>query len=309
MISPSAPSSVIGVDVGSKWLDVATEDLYRRFRNDSTGWADVVELARDSVLVCEATGVYFRGLALAAVDAGIPVRVVNPSQVRGFAVARLSRTKTDKVDAALIREFGERMLSDLPRWWPAPEGLYTVMSLVRLGDGLMRHRVAAGNRTHALSKVHERVAEVSLGVKERMVEERRRVMTAALIAAREDELVRVWLEALVALPGLGEVSSLRLLAYSGDLRRFGTARRFASYTGLTPGFHQSGEAGEVGRMTRVGPRSLRSVLYWAAVAASRSKSDAGLQYKALVDRGKPGKVALVAVANRLARAAWTVCVK
>lgn len=265
--------------------------------------------AGNHVMVMEATGVYYLGFARAAHAAGFAIRVVNPWQVRLFASSRLSRTKTDKVDAVLIRDFGERMLPDLVGWHPAPEGLERVSALVRLGDGLMRHRVAADNRVHALQHVDKLVAEVAAPIGGVLRVERDRVMREAAAAAREDPLVSVWLACLMELPGFGETTALRFLAYSGDLRRFGGARRFAAFTGLTPRFQQSGDGLEVGVISRVGPRQLRSILYWAAISAGHSNSPMGDMYRRLVSAGKPKKVAVVAVANRLARAAWSVCVQ
>lgn len=258
----------------------------------------------------EATGVYYLGLARHATAAGVTVRVVNPWQVRAFATSRLARTKTDKADAALIREFGERMGADLPVWWPMPLELRRVSVLVRFGDGLLRDGIAAGNRAHALGVADAlAVAEIGESVKASLVAERERVMALALQVAEEDELVGGWLSALRGLPGFGDVASLRFLAYSGDLRRFGSARQFAAFTGLVPRFKQSGGGLEVGVMSRVGSKELRGILYWAAMSASRSDTPHGEFYRTLRQRGKRGKVALVAVANRLARAAWVVCVR
>lgn len=279
-------------------------------RNTMTGWEVIVRNADGHLLVMEATGVYFVGLARHAVEAGVAVKVVNPWQVRAFATSRLSRTKTDKVDAALIREFGERMADRLPLWWPMPEALERVSVLVRFGDGLLRNGVAAGNRLHALSVLEaETVESIGSSVKAAMDAERQRVMELALAAANADELVGRWVVNLVSLPGFGTTSALRLLAYSGDLRRFGSARQFAAYTGLVPRFRQSGSAAEVGSMSRVGSAPLRSVLYWAAISAGQTKGEYGDFYRRLRATGKPGKVAVVALANRLARASWSVCVR
>ena len=56
--------------------------------------------------VCmEATGRHSLGVALALHDAGHVVSVVNPAQIRDFARTKLGRNKTDKVDAALIRDY------------------------------------------------------------------------------------------------------------------------------------------------------------------------------------------------------------
>lgn len=306
----AAPPSIVGVDVGYRWLDLCLpDDSHVRVANSEAGWAEALALSVGRVIVLEATGVYFRGLAVAASMAGVSVRVVNPVQVKAFAGSRLSRSKTDTIDARLIRDFGERMLPDLTPWFPAPPGLYRVMSLVRLADGVMKQRVGAGNRVHAGRLGDEIVAEVGAEVAAVLRSERKRIMGIARVHAESDELVGLWLSRLEELPGFGELSALRLLAYAGDLRRFPSGRHLASYAGLAPVFRQSGNSAEVGRMSRVGSRQLRSVLYWSALAAARSSSDVALFYARLVAAGKPKKVALVAVANKLCRVAWGVCVR
>lgn len=257
----------------------------------------------------EATGIYYRSLAVAAVDAGVSVRVVNPFQVKAFAASRLTRQKTDKVDAKVIREYGVRMLDELRPWWPAPEALHRVQALVRLGDGLLRHRIAASNRAHALKFSDPVVLAAAEPLSKVLTVERARLMKTALEVARADDLIGMWVERLSGLPGVGELSALRILAYAGDLRRFGSARQFAAFTGLPPRFNQSGLGREVGRMSRVGSRELRGVLFWSAMSAGQSGSPLGVRYRRLVESGKPRKLALVATANSLARAAWAVCVR
>lgn len=302
---------VVGVDVASRWLDVSwAVGRHERVSNAEAGWERVARGAQGHVLVMEATGVYYLGLARHAVEAGVVVKVANPWQVRAFAATRLTRTKTDKVDAGLIREFGERLGSSVPRWWPMPVALERVSGLVRFGDGLLRQGVAASNRLHALSVVEASVVEeIGVSVKAALDQERVRVMALALAAAESDELLAGWLAGLRTLPGFGDVSSLRFLAYAGDVRRFRSGRQFAAFTGLVPRFKQSGGGPEVGVMSRVGSSSLRGVLYWAAMSASQSKTPHGDFYRRLRAGGKGGKVALVALANRLARAAWSVCVR
>lgn len=306
---PATPS-VIGVDVGHRWLDLAFPDgSSTRVANSESGWLEVIDRASDSTLILEATGVYFRGLAIAAVRAGVSVRVVNPAQVRAFADSRLTRSKTDKLDARLIRDFGQRMYADLRPWFPAPDGLHRLITLVRLADGVMKQRVGAANRVHATRLGDPVLTGVAEHVTTILRAERRRIMDIAREQAESDELIRGWFGRLQELPGFGEISALRLLAYAGDLRRFPSGRHLASYAGVAPVFRQSGGSSEVGRISRVGSRELRSLLYWAALSASHSKSDVGELYRKLVEAGKPKKVALIAVSNRLCRIAWSVCIR
>ncbi|SPR02503.1 IS110 family transposase [Orientia tsutsugamushi] len=46
----------------------------------------------------EATGIYWKNLAKYLYDYGYKVSVVNPARIKGFAMSKLSRTKTYKAD-------------------------------------------------------------------------------------------------------------------------------------------------------------------------------------------------------------------
>ena len=92
----------------------------------------------------EATGTYGETLALYLHEAGYLVSVVNPAAIKAFSAACLSRTKTDKVDAALIARF---CLAQQPQVWspPATE-VRELQALVRRLESLIEMRVAEENR-------------------------------------------------------------------------------------------------------------------------------------------------------------------
>lgn len=292
-------------------LDIYWRDLgsHVKLPNTSAGWRRFLQSADSSVAVCmEATGSYYLRFAAACHAAGLTVYVVNPWQVKAFAVAQLSRVKTDRVDAKLIADFCSMMLDSLWPWRPMPDSLVAVTSLVRLGDGLLRHRVAAGNRVHALGVKASLLADEADRLKVSLSSERDRLMDTAAGVAESCSVIGPWYVALQELPGIGKVAALKVLAYSGDMRRFRSGREYASFTGLPPRLAESGSSLKRSSMSRRGSRPLRSVYYWAAVSASRSKSAQGQFYEGLIARGKRPKVAVVALANRLARAAWRVVI-
>ena len=118
-------------------------------------------------------------------------------------------------------------------------------------------------------------------------------------------------EHLKTVPGIGLLTATALVALVGDASRFPTGRHLASYLGLTPREFSSGESRRRGRITKRGDVYVRMLLIHGAralLAAStrRSPSDRLRQWaKALaVKRGH--NIATVALANRLARIAWTV---
>jgi transposase len=58
-----------------------------------------------ALVAIEATGGFETVMAAGLASAGLPGVVVNPAQVRAFAMALGKRAKTDPIDAAVIAHF------------------------------------------------------------------------------------------------------------------------------------------------------------------------------------------------------------
>ena len=106
-------------------------------------------------------------------------------------------------------------------------------------------------------------------------------------------------------PGIGRTLAYMILAEIDDIRRFPSARHFKSYCGLSPSLRESGGKARLGRC-RHGNPYLRYAFYQAAVVTIRV--DVGLKrfYDRLRARGKHHKVALMAVAGKLAVRTWHI---
>lgn len=63
-------------------------------------------LAAQLHVVMDATGVYHEQAALALVDAGIMVSIINPAQVKDFGRSLGIRTKTDGMDSVVLAKYG-----------------------------------------------------------------------------------------------------------------------------------------------------------------------------------------------------------
>jgi len=116
--------------------------------------------------------------------------------------------------------------------------------------------------------------------------------------AKADPRVRV----LTALPGVGQFTALVMLAEIGDITRFGSARKLASWAGLTPTVRGSDRTVRHGHISKQGSAWLRWVLSEAAQTAKRHP-DFAASYEAIARRrGK--KIATTAIARRLLTRAW-----
>ena len=108
-------------------------------------------------------------------------------------------------------------------------------------------------------------------------------------------------KALTQLPGVGPFTALVILAEVGDVSRFGSARKLASWAGLTPTVRGSDRVAHYGHISKQGPAWLRWVLCEAAQTAKRSPQSASYQ---AIARRRGKKIATTAVARKLATRAW-----
>jgi len=106
-------------------------------------------------------------------------------------------------------------------------------------------------------------------------------------------------------PGIGRTLAYMILAEIDDVRRFPSARHFKSYCGLSPSLRESGGKARLGRC-RHGNPYLRYAFYQAAVVAIRVDDELKRFYDRLRARGKHHKVALIAVAGKLAIRTWHI---
>ena len=116
--------------------------------------------------------------------------------------------------------------------------------------------------------------------------------------AKADPRVKV----LRTLPGVGEFTALVMLAEIGDITRFGSARKLASWAGLTPTVRGSDLKVRHGNISKQGSAWLRWVMNQAAQTAKRSPDFAATYSSIAKRRGK--KIATIAISRKLLTRAW-----
>ena len=243
----------------------------------------------------EATGAYSDSLATYLDEAGHTVSLVNPASIKAYAQSVLSRTKTDRVDAALIAGFcAERRP---PAWTPPEPELRELQALVRRLDSLIEMRTMEENRLSSgipveavRASVEELLAHPSEQIKR----------TEALIRSHIDKHpgLKRQHELLDSIPGVGETTAAALLAEVPDILQYKSARQVAAFAGLMPRKRQSGSSirGRV-RLSKIGNARLRKALYFPAVTAIRCSPFFQRWAEGLRQRGK-SKMAVIGAAMR-----------
>jgi transposase len=260
-----------------------------------------------SARVClEATGVYSLRLALALHRAKrVEVMVVNPRAIKDFQRARLTRAKTDAVDALGILEFLQRM--EFVPWTPPADA---VLALQQLGRRLVQLRgelTREEARLHAIAFTPDRdgLIAADLAAHIRHLQKRIKALqqAAAELAAREPDLA-CQVARLCSVPGIGKVSALRLLGELLVLPKELKAKQWVAHAGLDPRPRQSGATDAPRHISRTGNRHLRLALFMPALVAIQRSPQIKATYESLLARGKKKKVAIIAIMRRLLHAIW-----
>jgi transposase len=288
----------VGVDVAKDNVDcsLGPDGEVFQLSNSAAGFRALVERlkGRPVALVCmEATGGLEEALADALQDAGLPVAVINPRQVRDFARSLGILAKTDRIDARVIARFAESVRPPLRDRKPPRER--ELSALVARRGQLTNQLTAERSRLQRspFPGVRSELRRAVAGLRRRIRTYDRAI--SELIASSPPLRARRAL--LESVPGVGPQLSAVLIACLPELGR-ASEKEIAALVGVAPLNRDSGRFS--GKRFVWGGRSrVRSALYMSALVASRHNPRIRVFYDRLLAAGKPKKVALVACMRKL----------
>ena len=288
---------VAGIDVGKASLDVSLAGgPVRQFANTAEGRRPLLQwLGQQDVTlaVCEPTGGYERPLVAGLQAAGLPVVVAHPTRVRAFARVCGTEAKTDLLDAHVLARYGAAVPTVAT---PPPDPARTALrDLVSRRRQLVETRVQEKNRrdkglTRAVAQSTRRHITWLDREIARLEAQIQQAVADSPELARRAQLYR-------SVRGIGEVTAATLTAYLPELGQT-SGPAITALVGLAPWARDSGRQRGY-RAIRGGRGTVRRALYLAALAAVRHAGELQRFYEGLRQRGKPGKVALVAVMRKL----------
>jgi transposase len=263
------------------------------------------------------------------VGLGHEVRLMPPAYVKPY----VKRNKTDAADAEAIAEAVTR-----------PTMRYVAVKSADQQAALMLHRVRellVRQRTMLATALRAHLAEFGIiapqGIHrvEKLAAEVHSPAVPAL--AREalmllvDELAGIWrrieaIEArlvalhradqvsrrLASIPGIGPITAMAIANSVPDPTMFRSGREFAAWLGLTPKSHSSGGKDRLGRISKRGDRYIRHLLYIGAgnaVRFAKARAATGEAWIEALQKRRPPKVVIIAVANKMARIAWALMMR
>lgn len=307
----------VGVDVAKATIAAAiTGQKSRTFIHTPDGLQALVAWVRRNCpkgelrFVAESSGVYSRYFAFHLQHLPeITVAIVDPARVRYSAKSRGVFTKTDHVDAQVILDYALHVK-------PAP---YLHPTQVQAELSSLHHELKCverdlrriSNRLEALAflpQAHQTVKE-SLERQQQALQAERQVLEQAVkkLYAGDAEL-HVQHDLLRTIPSFGPVVTRLLLSLGRALFTL-SPKQLVQYAGLAPAHRESGSSVHGKSMiTRRGHAGLRQALYMCALSAAKCHPLFREDYKRWREAGKPGKLALIAVARKLLLLAQSVLV-
>ena len=235
---------------------------------------------------------------------GHTVQLLPPHETRRY----VRRNKTDRADAkALLEAARNEEIHPVPVKSVSQQA---VASLHRVRTTWVRTRTARLNTLRGL--LREFGVTIPVGARHVVPQVR------ALVEDAEASVPMALRPSLAAL--CDEIRTLEqrihglereLVACVGDVRRFPSGRHFASYLGLTPREHSSGNRRQLGAISKQGDRYLRTLLMHGARAVlshsgNPQKTTPFRTWARAIAARRGANIATAAIANRLARMVWRV---
>jgi transposase len=268
-------STYVGIDGSKEQLAVCllTEhgsaevpmDNNRKGFNQLHHWLKKRQACQAHVCL-EASGMYSLEVAQFLHEKGYPVSRVNPARIKGFAQSQMRRSKTDKLDAAVIAAFCRALHPEV--WTPPEPAWYELRALLRHLADVQHTRQQQVNRLESatLPAVRAQLQQHIAFLDQQLAQLKQQIQ--AHLDQHPD--LKRQVDLLTSIPGIGALTAARLIAEIRSFKAFTNVRQLVAYVGLDRTWHESGRSVHGGRhLSRQGCAALRAALYMPALVAKQ----------------------------------------
>lgn len=312
-------------------------DEIKKYPTTKEGYADFLnriltyrELGHEVKIGVESTG-NTRFFKNQVETAGAEVTVINTLK---FKVINESTKKTDKHDASTISEFLSKDM--LPESYLCGKETENLRRLLKSRERLVRSIVGQKNEVHALlvsmglsdelrslqSKKGRQLVLDTLEANNANVLEAQSVKLMFQIIDQMTESVKIiekqlteltkddeMVNRLLTIRGCGKITAWTIRAYTEDISRFATAKKYAAFCGLVPWVQDSNETIHHGKITKRGPQELRTSFVQLVLGIRRCKDTSDwrmMQRYEYMKKNKGSGKSIVAAARKMAEIVWAM---
>ncbi|KAB2847013.1 MAG: IS110 family transposase [Melioribacteraceae bacterium] len=316
---------VVGIDVSKDTLAVSygivnlnQEQRITKpitFDNNLKGFKELISFVKKNkeqskaplYFVMEATGVYYENLAYFLTEKHQKVIVVLPNKTKNFSKTLDIKSKTDKLDAQMITQFGlERQM----QLWQVPSPIMkTMKSLTREYNSIKRMAAQVKNQLHAKEHSFEPLKEslkrskATLTVFQKQLKEIEKQLKELV---KKDSDLNDRINKIDKIEGVGFMTIVSIIAETNGFALIENTKQLASYAGLDVVYNESGLKKHKTSISKKGNRFLRQAVYMPALSACKHNPRLKQTYISLVIKKNIKKVAIVAVARKLLILIYTI---
>lgn len=304
----------IGIDVGKENLIIARppesasvkQFSIERLVNEVASinkW--LIDLDKSAIqIVFEATGTYSYRLAYCLDIADIAYSIITPNQSHGFAETVKIVSQNDERDAILLSHYGQKHTPE--RTMIVNEQLHQQRQKRHHLSSLITQKQAIENQIHALDydpRADKTVRE-SLETIQSLLATQIESFKKDVYHLDDDQFGQIY-QKLIQIKGIGPASASALIIATNGFVDFDNVKKVCKFIGTVPRTKDSGKTVKINKgIIKTGVPYLRAILYNAAKSAKRFNRACRELYLRLRQKGKPHKVAMVAVINKLIKQAF-----
>jgi len=304
-------ATIIGVDVSKNDFYACLEEAGTpvQFENSKAGikkFADHLNKQgcsiKDVIIGVESTGIYHLPLSYHMTLSGFTVKVINPLVTSKATKATIRKVKNDRKDSEIIRHCTANGAGN--RFIDTKETL-ELKTLVRQRDSLAFIRATLNTKQRNVEYKHKHLGIAIEPIYQKIANKIEREIEQSELRLKTYR--RAEQRLLESIPGVGPITAVSFISEINDINRFGNAQKLVAYIGLDSRVYQSGTSvNGKGYISKRGNKILRTRLFNAASVAVLRPN----MFKTFFDRkraeGKPYRVALVAVMNKMTHVIYAV---
>ncbi|EMP08886.1 transposase, IS116/IS110/IS902 family [Leptospira interrogans serovar Pyrogenes str. 200701872] len=312
-------------------IRIGDNSLHQRqqFSTTEIGISKLINwLNPNDVVGLEAGSQSFR-IAKSILNKGIQVIVLNPGDL---ATIYQSLKKTDKEDslkiARLIQRFpieelpvvpipndeeedNRRLCTEQENWTRQLtqsknrlRSLFTQAGLTHITKKHLRTKANREISVALLPSRYQKEAERILKVLD-LVEQNLKLIEEEIKEALKKN--KAYAQTIMSMPGVGMITSLAIMSYMGNCKRFSSAKQAAYYVGLVPRVDISGDSAYYGRIVNRGCHSIRRVIVQAAWSLVRCQYGGKIKefYQRLYPK-KGAKKSIIATSRKMIEILYTM---
>ena len=304
---------IYGIDLSKEKFDVNFIDEKRKeqhlvVKNDLNNIAEFLEsISSEALVVAEHTGVYGDLLLFLCNQTGIRISLCS-----GYSIKHslgLRKGKTDKIDAARIREYGERFYDKLSETKINNELMSELQELYSLRSLLVKERKMILTRLKGSKKqpmVSIYANKISTRFTNQLSKEINDIELQLLKVISSDKELEKNFNLTISVKGIGPVTACELMIKTANFKRITTAKKAASYAGICPFPNASGQMVKKSKVSPMSDKGLKSLLFMCAKSAVAHNKEYRLYYLKKQLEGKPHYLIMTNVANKLLRTVYKV---